>query len=66
MSVAVDGDGDDGDSVSGRIDVFDQRGALLESHAVDASPTNCCLGGDGSNTLFVTTAEGVLMLAKLG
>ena len=48
---------------TGRIDVLGPSGGLAESHPLEASPTNCCFGGEGSAKLFVTTAEGVLLAA---
>ena len=51
-----------GDAI-GRIDVLSPSGALAESHPLQASPTNCCFGGEGSAEPFVTTAEGVLLAA---
>ena len=49
----------------GRIDLLGPSGGLLASHPFDASPTNCCFGGEGSARLFVTTAEGVLLAATV-
>ena len=50
---------------TGRIDLLGPSGELLESHPLEASPTNCCFGGEGSVRLFVTTAEGVLLAAPV-
>ena len=50
---------------TGRIDLLGPSGGLAASHPLGASPTNCCLGGEGSAMLFVTTAEGVLLAAAV-
>ena len=52
-------------AASGRIDLLGPSGGLLESHPLEASPTNCCFGGEGSARLFVTTAEGVLLASPV-
>ena len=41
--------------------VFSPGGRVLETHPVPAEePTNCCFGGPGMRSLFVTTTEGHL------
>ena len=47
--------------------VFSPQGAVLESHPVPADlPNKCCFGGAGLDTLFVTTAGGLVFAAKTG
>ena len=45
--------------------VIAPTGAVLETHPFPADlPNKCCFGGDGLDTLFVTTAGGELFAAK--
>ena len=47
--------------------VFSPQGAVLESHALPADlPNKCCFGGEGFDTLYVTTGGGDLYRAKTG
>ena len=43
----------------GMIYVFSPTGRVLETHPIAASrPTNCCFGGPGLTTLYVTSTDG--------
>ena len=47
------------------ITVFAPSGRVLETHLVPAiRPTNCCFGGAGLGTLFVTTTQGHFFKAQ--
>ena len=47
------------------ITVFSPTGRVLETHPVPAiRPTNCCFGGRGMTTLFVTTTQGHFFKAE--
>ena len=43
----------------GMIYVFSSTGRVLETHPIGANrPTNCCFGGPGLTTLYVTSTDG--------
>lgn len=45
--------------------VFSPQGAVIETHQLPADmPNRCCFGGEGLDTLYVTTAQGELFRAK--
>jgi gluconolactonase len=45
--------------------VFSPTGRVIETHPVPANrPTNCCFGGPGLTTLFVTTTQGHFFRAE--
>ena len=45
--------------------VFSPRGAVIETHPFPADcPNQCCFGGDGLDTLYVTTGGGQLYRAS--
>ncbi|MCC7483515.1 MAG: SMP-30/gluconolactonase/LRE family protein [Burkholderiales bacterium] len=49
------------------ITVFSPTGRVLETHPVPADrPTNCCFGGPGLTTLYVTTTQGHFLRAETG